>query len=106
MSEDLDELTSSQRAALGQLQAITNGADISSEIAILASVNWDVQVTSSRRSIYSQLIEYPSGLPKLSLTRRHIPASRRWSSYRLMTPCKIYQHLTGRMFVHCDALIS
>jgi FAS-associated factor 2 len=44
MSEDLDDLTTSQREALGQLQAITNGADIPSEIAILASVNWDVQV--------------------------------------------------------------
>ncbi|KAF8581450.1 UBX-domain-containing protein [Ramaria rubella] len=43
MSDDLDELTTSQREALGQLQAITNGADIPSEIAILSSVGWDVQ---------------------------------------------------------------
>ena len=46
MSDDLDNLTTSQREALGHLQAITNGADISSEIAILSSVDWDVQVQS------------------------------------------------------------
>jgi hypothetical protein len=41
---DLDALTESERDALSQLQAITNGADVDTQISLLQSVNWDVQV--------------------------------------------------------------
>lgn len=40
----LESLTEAQRTALGQLQSITNGADIDAEIGVLSSVGWDVQV--------------------------------------------------------------
>lgn len=41
---DLDALTGEQRTALAQLEAITNGADLDTQISLLESVNWDVQV--------------------------------------------------------------
>lgn len=41
---DLDALTVDQRTALAQLEAITNGADLDTQISLLESVNWDVQV--------------------------------------------------------------
>lgn len=40
----LDALTESERDALAQLQAITDGADVETQISLLQSVNWDVQV--------------------------------------------------------------
>lgn len=40
----LDALTESERDALAQLQAITDGADVDTQISLLQSVNWDVQV--------------------------------------------------------------
>jgi hypothetical protein len=40
----MEGLTDSQAAALEQLQAITNGADIDVSIGVLESVDWDVQV--------------------------------------------------------------
>lgn len=41
---DMDALTGEQRTALAQLEAITNGADLDTQISLLESVNWDVQV--------------------------------------------------------------
>ncbi|KAF8513036.1 hypothetical protein JB92DRAFT_2925147 [Gautieria morchelliformis] len=84
MSEDLDDLTTSQREALGQLQAITNGADIPSEIAILASVNWDVQraaeaifdsqtSTTQPKLEQMQIDDSTQGLPPPNRTHVHTP---------------------------------
>jgi hypothetical protein len=44
---DLDALSPSQREALRQLQALTNGGEAEVAIAILESVDWDVQVSHS-----------------------------------------------------------
>jgi hypothetical protein len=41
---DLDGLTHEQKTALAQLEAITNGADLDTQVSLLESVNWDVQV--------------------------------------------------------------
>ena len=41
---DPEALTSAQRDALAQLQALTNGGDTDVAIAVLSSVDWDVQV--------------------------------------------------------------
>lgn len=41
---DVDALNGEQRTALAQLEAITNGADLDTQISLLESVNWDVQV--------------------------------------------------------------
>lgn len=45
MADTTLSLTSSQTAALEQLQAITNGGDQDVAIGVLASVDWDVQVS-------------------------------------------------------------
>lgn len=42
---DLDTLSPSQRQALSQLQAVTNGGDTEVAIGVLDSVGWDVQVS-------------------------------------------------------------
>lgn len=42
---DPDALSSSQQAAVAQLQALTNGGDVEVAIGVLASVDWDVQVS-------------------------------------------------------------
>lgn len=41
----LDALTDQEKQALTQLQAITNGADVDTQISLLQSVDWDVQVS-------------------------------------------------------------
>lgn len=41
---DVDSLSPSQKDALSQLQALTNGGDAEVAIGVLASVDWDVQV--------------------------------------------------------------
>lgn len=45
MADFISSLTPSQTAALEQLQAITNGGDPDVAIGVLASVDWDVQVS-------------------------------------------------------------
>ena len=50
---DLDALTGEQRTALAQLEAITNGADTDTQISLLESVNWDVQVSVSPLAVLS-----------------------------------------------------
>ena len=42
---DVDSLSPAQRAALSQLQALTDGGDTEVAIGVLASVDWDVQVS-------------------------------------------------------------
>lgn len=42
---DTTELTDSQQAAFGELQAITNGLNPQSELTVLRSCNWNVQVS-------------------------------------------------------------
>jgi hypothetical protein len=44
----MSELTDSEQAALEQLQQITAGEDPDREVAILRSVNWNVEVTCLR----------------------------------------------------------
>jgi FAS-associated factor 2 len=46
MTDSTPSLTPSQAAALEQLQAITNGGDLDVAIDVLASVDWDVQVST------------------------------------------------------------
>ena len=41
---DPETLTPTQRDALAQLQALTNGGDAEVAIGVLSSVDWDVQV--------------------------------------------------------------
>lgn len=41
---DVDSLSPTQRDALAQLQALTNGGDAEVAIGVLSSVDWDVQV--------------------------------------------------------------
>ena len=41
---DQDALSPTQRTALGQLQALTNGGDPEVAVGVLESVDWDVQV--------------------------------------------------------------
>lgn len=43
---DYDALSSSQKEALSQLQALTNGGDMDVAISVLESVEWDVQVST------------------------------------------------------------
>jgi len=47
MADSISSLTSSQASALEQLQAITNGGDPDVAIGVLASVDWDVQVSAA-----------------------------------------------------------
>lgn len=47
MADSISTLTSSQTVALEQLQAITNGGDPDVAIGVLASVDWDVQVSTA-----------------------------------------------------------
>jgi hypothetical protein len=47
MSDQISSLTPSQAAALEQLQAITNGGDTDVAMDVLASVGWDVQVSTA-----------------------------------------------------------
>ena len=47
MTDSISSLTPSQAAALEQLQAITNGGDPDVAIGVLASVDWDVQVSTA-----------------------------------------------------------
>ena len=47
MADSTSTLTPSQTAALEQLQAITNGGDPDVAIGVLASVDWDVQVSTA-----------------------------------------------------------
>jgi len=47
MADSASTLTPSQTAALEQLQAITNGGDPDVAIGVLASVDWDVQVSTA-----------------------------------------------------------
>lgn len=49
MTDSTSSLTPSQTAALEQLQAITNGGDRDVAIDVLASVDWDVQVSTAAR---------------------------------------------------------
>ena len=46
MADSISSLTPSQAAALEQLQVITNGGDPDVAIGVLASVDWDVQVST------------------------------------------------------------
>lgn len=48
MADSVSSLTPSQTASLEQLQAITNGGDPDVAIGVLASVGWDVQVSTMR----------------------------------------------------------
>ena len=43
---DVESLSPAQRDALAQLQALTNGGDAEVAIGVLASVDWDVQVST------------------------------------------------------------
>ena len=47
---DSEALTSAQISALAQLQVLTNGADEDVAVAVLSSVDWDVQVCFHTRS--------------------------------------------------------
>ena len=47
MSDSISSLAPSQAAALEQLQAITNGGDPDVAMDVLASVGWDVQVSTA-----------------------------------------------------------
>lgn len=47
MTDSISSLTPSQTAAFEQLQAITNGGDPDVAIGVLASVDWDVQVSTT-----------------------------------------------------------
>ena len=47
MTDSISSLTPSQTAALEQLQTITNGGDPDVAIGVLASVDWDVQVSTA-----------------------------------------------------------
>lgn len=47
MSDSISSLTPSQVAALEQLQVITDGGDQDVAIGVLASVDWDVQVSTA-----------------------------------------------------------
>jgi len=47
MADSTSTLTPSQTAALEQLQVITNGGDPDVAIGVLASVDWDVQVSTA-----------------------------------------------------------
>ena len=44
LMSDLDTLTDSQREALSQLQAVTERSDVETQLGVLKSVDWDVQV--------------------------------------------------------------
>lgn len=44
---DIDSLSPSQKNALDQLQALTNGGDPDVAIGVLSSVDWDVQVCNA-----------------------------------------------------------
>lgn len=47
MADSISSLTPSQTAAFEQLQAITDGSDPDVAIGVLASVDWDVQVSAA-----------------------------------------------------------
>ena len=47
MPDSISSLTPSQAAALEQLQVITNGGDPDVAMDVLASVGWDVQVSTA-----------------------------------------------------------
>ena len=66
MADPTSTLTPSQTAALEQLQAITNGGDKDVAIGVLASVDWDVQVsTAARLRVIGLTLVYASrGLQK------------------------------------------
>jgi len=99
MSDDLDNLTTSQREALGHLQSITNGADIPSEIAILSSVNWDVQVQFIKAlgKISTHVID--SKQQRLYSTRSRLRVGQRLNRCRSTTRGKACRHPTERMYV-------
>lgn len=65
---DQDALSPTQRQALDQLQALTNGGDVDVAISMLESVGWDVQVSFS---FLSHSSECDTGLscilPRLSI---------------------------------------
>lgn len=44
---DRDALSASQQEALSQLLALTNGGDADVATGVLASVGWDVQVSTN-----------------------------------------------------------
>jgi len=44
----VDALTDAERDTLSQLQAITNGADVDTQISLLQSVDWDLPVSSEQ----------------------------------------------------------
>ena len=44
---DYDALSPSQKEAVDQLQALTNGGDVEVAIGVLDSMEWDVQVSIS-----------------------------------------------------------
>lgn len=48
----MEHLSPSQRDAVNQLQALTNGGDVDVTIDVLESVNWDVQVSAVITSSY------------------------------------------------------
>jgi len=41
----IDALTDAEKDTLAQLQAITNGADVDTQISLLQSVDWDLSVS-------------------------------------------------------------
>lgn len=43
---DVDTLSATQKDALAQLQAITDGGDTDVAVGVLESVDWDVQVST------------------------------------------------------------
>lgn len=59
MSE-LDTLTDEQRSSLAELQTITQG-DLETHIALLQSVNWDLQVRSLLLASWPSLTFPPAG---------------------------------------------
>lgn len=59
---DYDALSSSQKEALSQLQALTNGGDVEVAIGVLDSVEWDVQVSIVLRASLNVTL-HPSSAP-------------------------------------------
>lgn len=80
---DPDALSPSQRQALNQLQAVTNGGDAEVAIGVLDSVGWDVQVSfgfqdsffaceesyQPRSAVVTPLVSRPGSLHYFSLAR-------------------------------------
>lgn len=73
----MDTLSASQREALSQLQALTNGGDAEVAISVLQSVDWDVQV----RFLTFLIGRERDSRTRLAARRRHRIRSKPFRSF-------------------------